>query len=158
VTGAVAATRRRPAPRGIVAAIAAALVVVLGAVHAGHAQTPDKTSPDKASLALAIAAVEASSGELPAMLEEMKVFADHKKIEIRNFPKQGQQAVNFTIPLGPKSFFYVSNSTTKGRFEIAAYSEEKPGQWTADWDRLIRQLSARLGKDHVTVKRAAPAQ
>lgn len=135
---------------GIFTRLAAPLAaLLLTAFGVGHSQSPEKTF-----LPLAAAVITTSGDQLGVLLEEVRAFADQRRIEIKNFPKPNQQTINFTIPLGLGSFFYVHNFQSKQKINIIAYSTGKPEDWIPDWNHLIGQLTKRLGKDHVAVTQA----
>ena len=128
------------------------IVMTFGFLQSGYSQDSTKMfSP------LAVVVVVVPEGEAGVFLDILSKFTAERSIEIRNFPKVGQRAVNMNIPIGPETFFYVHNSVSRNQFNLIAYSREQPSSWTSTWGALVDRLSATFGKERVVERQAPPA-
>jgi hypothetical protein len=98
---------------------------------------------------VAHAAVAPFNQNVEVVLEELKQFAHERNVELKTFPKQGDQRVNITIPLGSSTLLQVHNYYSQNEIDILASSHDERRSCIPDWDLLLVRLRARLSTKSV---------
>ena len=98
---------------------------------------------------VAHAAIAAFDQNGEVVLEELKQFAIERNVELKTFPKQDDQRVNLTIPLGSSTLLQVVNYFSQNQIDMFVSSHDERRSWKPDWDLLIVRLRARVGTKSV---------